>query len=201
MSTQYYNKISKLYNKRNSTERNDSFFLKEPLTQKVLSICSTLKNPKILEVGCGNGDRLKFLKKKNLKNVYGVDPTYKKLKFIRPGYAHSLPFQDKSFDLLILGFCLYFVKPSDLIKTFSEIDRVLKDKSWLLIYDFYSSVFEKKKSHNNINIYKMDYTKMFLWHPFYKLESLQKFNYDKKNKWDENNKNLSTIICLRKKFV
>jgi len=56
----------------------------------------------------------------------------------RVGTADVIPFQDKSFDIVIFGFCLYLCDRDDLFKIAAEADRVLKTPGWLLIKDFYS---------------------------------------------------------------
>lgn len=51
----------------------------------------------------------------------------------------------------------------------SNQKKVLKDNGYLIILDFYSSEHIKKKYHHLSGVfsYKMDYRKLFDWHPSY----------------------------------
>ena len=73
------------------------------------------------------------------------------------------------FDLVIMGFCFYFLEPPDLFKVVSEADRVLKDNSYLLIWDFLSpKPFKRAYSHDReIWSYHFEPTKLWLAHPGY----------------------------------
>ena len=124
----------------------------------------------ILEVGCGDGTRSKFISDLMDCNVYGIDPSQKAVKaavskgiMATEGTAEKLPYQDDKFDLLIYGFCLYLCDREDLINIAKEASRVMKDDSWLVIMDFYSDdEVENSYSHlNTIKSFKMDYRKIF----------------------------------------
>ena len=55
----------------------------------------------------------------------------------------------------------------------SEADRVLKKKGWLIIHGFFLKTSMDKFYHDfeGIRSYKMDYRKLWDWHPFYKCYS------------------------------
>jgi ubiquinone/menaquinone biosynthesis C-methylase UbiE len=150
MIKKYTLKFSKDYNSRNQKERNHKYFTSEPLVKKIISIVKNYNHKiKVLEIGCSNGDRIKYLKNLKLKNlnISGVDPA-SDFVFSKKGATYNLPFKNNTFDLVYYAFCLYMVKPEDLINTLYECNRVTKKKSWIIIYDFYSKNFIKK----NINI-------------------------------------------------
>ena len=147
MIKKYTLKFSKDYNSRNQKERDHKYFTSEPLTKKIISIVKNYNHKiKVLEIGCGNGDRIKYLKNLKLKNlnISGVDPA-SDFVFSKKGATYNLPFKNNTFDLVYYAFCLYMVKPEDLINTLYECNRVTKKKSWIIIYDFYSKNFIKKK--------------------------------------------------------
>ena len=203
MIKNYTKLLSKDYNKRNFLKSN-LYFKNEPLTLKILEkVKSFKKKINILEIGAGNCERIKYIQNlKNKKiNIIGVDPATNN-KICKRGASYELPFKNKKFDIIYFGFCLYMLKPEDLFKTLFETDRILKNNSWLIIYDFYSESFVRKNyKHLNQKIFKMDYTKIFSWHPFYKLESQIKYKFKTNNKWTDNPNNLVTIITLRKKII
>ncbi len=103
-------------------------------TQLYNLISSYVNNDsKVLDVGCAMGGFLDFLHAKGLDSLHGVDViedyvNYAKKKGdynIKLGSAESIPFEDNSFDLLVLDQVLeHLVEP---VKAFREAKRVLVD--------------------------------------------------------------------------
>ena len=104
------------------------------------------KNSKILQIGCGPEDVITHLK---TGKKYAIDPLadfYKKkfglnygnLVFLQ-GRGEELPFDDKSFDVIILANVLDHVESPE--KVLSEIKRVLKDKG---IFQFENLFYQRK---------------------------------------------------------
>ena len=128
----------------------------------------------VLEVGCGQGLRLRKLREAKGWSVIGLDPSTQAIKNLRNsgcdayvGTAENLPLPDNSVDLLIYGFCLYLCDRNDLFKIAAEANRVLKPQSWLAIVDFWSPS-ERTNSYRHLEglkSYKDDLPKMFTWHP------------------------------------
>jgi|LakMenE18May11ns_1017448.scaffolds.fasta_scaffold9815370_2 ubiquinone/menaquinone biosynthesis C-methylase UbiE len=201
MIKKYTLKFSKDYNSRNQKERDHKYFTSEPLARKIISIVKNYNHKiKALEIGCGNGDRIKYLKNLKLKNlnISGVDPASDSV-FSKKGATYNLPFKNNTFDLVYYAFCLYMVKPEDLINSLYECNRVTKKKSWIIIYDFYSKNFVKKKyKHFNTQITKMDYTKMFSWIPGYLIKNQVFFDYENNFKFTKDKEKLSTLITIKK---
>lgn len=91
------------------------------------------KEAKILDVGCGTGGTLKFLKSSGFKNAFGIDKSkiaisYCKkrgIKNVKLGNINKLDFNANTFDLVICLDVLYH-KGVDLDKSIDEIRRVLK---------------------------------------------------------------------------
>ena len=130
----------------------------------------------VLEVGCGHGSRLLYLRDKLNWSVCGLDPSTSAVDSLQErgincihGTADNLPFSNNSFDILIFGFCLYVCDSTDLFRISSEAHRVLKSNSWLAIIDFWSpSVSYNTYVHaDNVKSRKLDYTSMFTCHPDY----------------------------------
>ena len=103
---------------------------------------------KILEIGCSAGYRLNGLKKLYPNaDVYGIDPFNSAISYGKKLYPHvyfdrstadKLPYQAKQFDLVVVGFVFYVVDRELLLTSIAEIDRVLSDKGFLIIVDFFS---------------------------------------------------------------
>ena len=147
-----------------------------PLVQQILPYVES--NAKVLEIGCSSGYRLEWIKNKFGLDVYGIEPSrlaveegQKKGLKILQGTADTLPYENVFFDILIFGFCLYLCDKDDLFKIAYEADRVLKQKSFLIIYDFYSKSSRQNpyKHKEGVFTHKMDYTSLFTWHPYYTL--------------------------------
>jgi len=118
------------------------------------------KDKEVLEVACGGGMGLGYLAKE-AKKVIGGDLDKEILKYalkhyegrdkieIREFDAQNLPFEDKSFDVVIFYEAIYYLaKPEKFV---SEAHRVLKDNGVLLICtvnkdwtDFNPSPYSKK---------------------------------------------------------
>ena len=152
----------------------------DPLLVELISLKSYFESVhgggKVLEVGCGVGGRLTWLQQNMGLECYGIEPSDMAVRQantaglnVQVGTADRLPFEDKAFDVLIFGFCLYLCDRDDLFKIAAEADRVLKDKGWLLIKDFYSPTPVAKSYHHKagLNSYKMDYKTLFTWNPDY----------------------------------
>ena len=162
-------------------------FKNELLTKTILENLNN-KIANVLEVGCGDASRLFYLSKIYKKiNFFGVDPSSAALKnkkiFLKKATADKLPYKKNFFDIIIYGFCLYLTDNQDLIKIIFEADRVLKKNGIIIILDFYSkkikyNKFSHKKGHF---VRKMDYSKLFSWCPNYKILSIKKQKYEKKD--------------------
>lgn len=131
---------------------------------------------KVLEVGCGDGTRLAWLKNNLNADCCGIEPSAQAVAAARTkginvqqGTADVLPFDSQSFDIVIFGFCLYLCDREDLFRIASEADRVLRSPGWLMIMDFFSPIPRARTYHHRpgVQSYKMDYRTLFAWHPDY----------------------------------
>lgn len=147
------------------------------LFNQILEYIPNKNNVSILEIGCGNGKRLAALKQKGYE-VFGIDPSQAAINDAISnginalvGTADNLPFHDIFFDIVSFGFCLYLCDREDLFKIAAEADRVLKKGGFLFILDFYSKIpiYNNYHHYDGIKSYKMDYSKLFEWHPDYVL--------------------------------
>lgn len=113
------------------------------LTKKLFNN-STLKSGKALDIGCGKGESLNFLKENGFK-AYGLDLSKKFKIENKSNYNNTeftnwdlnneerLPFEDSYFDLILVECVLNLLDNREYI--LSEINRILSDKGLLLIND------------------------------------------------------------------
>jgi ubiquinone/menaquinone biosynthesis C-methylase UbiE len=199
------------FDRNHKTSPNEKSIHNDPVINEILKLNSNgifKDEVRLLEVGCGEGRRLEWICNNLSKQVYGLDPSEKALKTakkkgvkVKKGTADKLPFDENMFDIIIFGFCLYVCDRDDLINIVAEADRVLKNDSWLIIHDFYSEDHVKKKYHHKdgVHTYKMDYRKLFDWHPNYTCYSHQIFNHEDNTLTDNANDWISVSV-LRKKY-
>lgn len=172
---------------------------------------------KILDIGCSDGSKLNeicnFYLSKNLKTEgCGIEPSKVAIEEgtkrfpnlnLNMGFSHDLDmYTDNHFDLVILSFVFHWVDRTKLFKTFSEIDRVLKNGGRLIIQDFAPPFHCKVKYHHlpdqEVYTYKQFYWETFTASQLYSLLFLKEFQHNKKNVLD--NQNLSKIAVLEKRI-
>jgi ubiquinone/menaquinone biosynthesis C-methylase UbiE len=83
--------------------------------------------------------------------------------------AERLPFARASFELVILGFCLYLVDREDLFAVAAEVERVLAPRGHVVVFDFLPDAPHKRRyAHaEGAFSFKMDHAQMFAWNPAY----------------------------------
>lgn len=144
---------------------------------------------RLLEIGSADGWRLDRIARRWGTECCGVDPSasaiaegrarYPQLSLMQ-GTADKLPFAAGAFDTLVFGFCLYLCDPADHFRIAAEADRVLADGGWMIVYDFVPpQPWRNPYSHcAGLYSYKMDYARMFCWHPSYQLHSVSRAERD-----------------------
>ena len=170
---------------RNKYALKNKDFSDDLIVKEIISINNevdeTIEMPKnglkLLEIGCGNAGRLKYLENTIKLQCHGIEPSKKAASeanangiAVKVGTAEKLDFEDKYFDIIVYGFCLYLCDRDDLFKITKEANRVLKKKGFIIIMDFYNPWKNKKNKYihkDGVFSYKMDYKELFLWHPFY----------------------------------
>ena len=100
------------------------FDLSDPVIESVSNISRQTEYAgglKVLEIGCGEANRLAYFAKHLGADVYGLEPSSKAVELARKkgvhaehGSADTLPFDSGSFDVVIFGVCLYLCDREDL---------------------------------------------------------------------------------------
>lgn len=97
------------------------------------------KNPKVLEIGCGNGFFLKALQDRNVKEVYGVEPSSTMVKEANPHIRKRIitdvfkknQFGKESFDAVVCFHTLdHLTDPSMVV---AEMYRITKKGGYVVI--------------------------------------------------------------------
>ncbi|HYR89135.1 MAG TPA: class I SAM-dependent methyltransferase [Terriglobia bacterium] len=96
----------------------------------------------ILDIGCGKGfmlyDFMKLMPKARLAGLdiseYAVEHCVEPLKpFVRVGNARALPFEDKSFDLVIAINTIHNLPYNDCMQSVREIQRVARVHAFIMV--------------------------------------------------------------------
>jgi SAM-dependent methyltransferase len=189
---------------RNEAALRDRDWSRDPVARKVAELAGG-RGSRILEVGCGDGSRLEWLRGQG-HEVAGLDPSARAVARARErgvtavqGTADALEFADASFDFVIYGFCLYLCDDADLFRIAQQGDRVLRSPGWLLILDFDAASPLYRPYHHSPGMMsrKMNYQSMFAWHPSYSLAGYEKFDHASL-RWTDDPQEWVSLACLRK---
>lgn len=177
------------YFRRNfeQNSRNHAMAMADTRHDPVIRALVDLRPKRILEVGASNGWRLDVARLTWNAHAFGTDPSRGAVEdgherypdvMLEVGTAENLP--GRQFDCVIFGFCLYLCDRSDLFLIASEADRVLATGGYLIVYDFLPPVaYRNPYAHQpGVFSYKMDYSRLWSWHPSYALQSQETFSHD-----------------------
>ena len=168
----------------------------------------------ILEIGAGSGFPLSYLSNRLEAKSEGIEPSQKAVNFwnenkknieggiktnLKVGVSSELPYENKKFDLVVFGFCLYLVDRGDLFKSISEADRALTNNGLLAIIDFDPiKPFKNKYSHkDNIYSYKNNYPNIFLASGHYSLMYKHSFSHHDEIFHKDNNERVSLSLLYK----
>jgi len=93
-----------------------------------------IKENKILDVGTGHFRNLKLFYEVGFENLWGIDKNipeplpYKDFKtnFCKENIENGLPYEDKTFDVVLCNYVLMFISPTSLDFVLEELFRVSK---------------------------------------------------------------------------
>lgn len=146
---------------------------------------------KLVEIGCCSGYNLAFISQEFPGlSCMGVEPSEKAVKegnekyssetieIIR-GTSDELEVETNTVDIVVCGFCLYTVERSLMLRTISEIDRVLKEGGILITYDFDVPIPRIRDNvHNSlVPVFKVDLASMICSNPQYTLIEKKSFSH------------------------
>ncbi len=145
-----------------------------------------------LEFGCGAGWRTAEIKNKFNFNCYGVDPSKKAISHAKKNYP-NVNFSTGSvtkvssklygkIDIVFFGFCLFLVDQIDLFEVASITNKLLKPNGHIILMDFDTkNTYKKQFYKTNLFSHKMNFSSLFLWHPFYSICKFTSFTHKSNN--------------------
>lgn len=159
----------------------------------------------VLEIGCGNGGKLRDLCDYFNACGSGIDPSAAAIKngnklhkdlTLSLGIASDLPYNNNCFDLVYFGFCLYLLDRNDVLKAVAECDRVLKTGGFLAILDFDPTQRGKNPYLHKPGLftYKNSYSDFFIAGGHYYLVAKESFSHESRH--FDTNSNERVSICL-----
>jgi len=86
----------------------------------------------ILDAGCGEGFLVEKFRSLGYKNFSGIDKNYSS-KYVRKGEISRLPYNNKSFDVVLCLDSLQYLSFKNQEKAINEFRRVLKEKGTLIV--------------------------------------------------------------------
>lgn len=116
-----------------------------PIRKKTAAIIEEKAPGRILDICCGTGNQLKYLKKRGFQRMEGIDISLSMLSQAGKGAnsvncsagdASAMPFDKGSFDLGIISFALH-EKPKKIAHAIvEEAERVIKPGGYLVVVDY-----------------------------------------------------------------
>lgn len=121
----------------------------------------------VLEVGCGGGVQLEFLKSMGFINLTGLELgeypckiAQKKKLSVLQGNVLDMPFSDGEFDLVFTSGLLIHISPVNLLTAISEIVRC--SRKWIWGFEYYSPLLVEMPYRGEKNmLWKRNYPAMY----------------------------------------
>ncbi len=184
----------------------NSFLDRDIITRVLQSSSQNIQH--VLEIGCGNGQKLQQTVTALEAEGFGIDPSEQAILHGSRQFPHlalevataaDLPYADNSFDLVCFGFCLYLVDREDLYRVIAEADRVLKPQGYLAIIDFDPVLQHKREYHHKPGVYsyKTQYADYFTVGGHYALVSKDSFSHGNKSFTEDNDERVSVSILYK----
>ncbi len=128
------------------------------LTKRAVSLCNISKDQRVLDVGCGMGATVDFLRKEFGIEAFGIDPSEKLINLgkqqnnlpLISGRGELLPYENESFDAVFAECTLSLM--DNYQKTIQEIHRILKPEGFIIISDVFAKNPEYIEELKNINV-------------------------------------------------
>jgi SAM-dependent methyltransferase len=161
----------------------------------------------VLEIGCANARNLAWLRARSGCRGAGVDPSSEAIAEGRQmhaeldlhvGTADALPF-DRTFDVVLFGFCLYLCDRASLPRIVAEADRVLRPGGHVAIVDFDPALPHRRAYRHaaGVSTFKMDHMSLFLSFPHYSLVHKSTGSHDGPGLVDDPDERLGVWIARK----
>jgi len=122
------------------------------LRKRVVSIARCYNPETIIDICCGTGNQLKYLRNAGFTNVYGIDISPAMVKQSQNEYntikcdigdAGATNYTSNSFDMGIISFALHEKPYAEAQNIIKEATRIVRSGGYLVIVDYY---FDKSSS-------------------------------------------------------
>lgn len=164
----------KYFQRRKNSNWSDEERIEEDLPLELIKR-NNLKIKKVAEVGAYNGFRLAFLAQNYDCKSVAFEPSQKAIEDGKDRYpyitfccntASKLDADDASFDMVIVSFVFHWIDRKTLLRSASEIDRILADGGWLIISDCLVEYPQRSRYHHlqkqEVWTYKQSYEDIFI---------------------------------------
>jgi len=162
----------------------------------------------VLDIGCSHGGKCHDLATFLDAKAFGIDPSSAAIDRANQlyasgdwqvGVAHQLPYPDQSFQVVIVGFCLYLVDRIHLYRCISEVDRVLVSGGFLGIVDFHPQHPHRRPYHHvdGLYTYKSNYDQCFTATGLYTMIGKQSFSHHGPSFELDQNERISVSVCYK----
>jgi demethylmenaquinone methyltransferase/2-methoxy-6-polyprenyl-1,4-benzoquinol methylase len=121
-----------------------------PLRKNVTKQVAVSNPQKVIDMCCGTGNQIKYLRKLKIQNIIGIDISDNMLavaqknkleKYCQKQDATNTSFENECFDIAVLNFILHETKPEIAEKITAEAKRIVKKSGKIIITDY---VIDKK---------------------------------------------------------
>lgn len=151
-----------------------------PQDDQVIPALADLPVTSALEIGAGDGGRLRRLADQHGCQIEGIEASLTAVfdaeqagvqvhLGVAPDDLYTL--ESGKYDVIVIGFCMYLMSRSDLFTLAAETNRLLVDDGHLVVRDFlYPRALSKTYSHDpSRRIHKGDPSAPWTWSPQYVL--------------------------------
>ncbi|MEA4926545.1 MAG: methyltransferase domain-containing protein [Syntrophomonadaceae bacterium] len=115
------------------------------LTDAGVQYCRITSGDTVLDLGCGRGATVNYLRTKYHLTAVGIDPSAKLIEAAQDNYGYAgfflgqgeaLPFEDASFNCVLAECTLSLTDSPDAV--INQVYRVLKENGWFVVSDVYA---------------------------------------------------------------
>jgi ubiquinone/menaquinone biosynthesis C-methylase UbiE len=131
------------------------------IRKKVVNVVAEYQPAALLDICCGTGNQLKFLRKNGFQNIKGIDISKAMLQQARKGDekmicdeqdATKMKFPDNTFDMGLISFALHEKPYATAQKILAEAQRVIQTGGHLMIIDYMFDSSVKKFTKSAIHL-------------------------------------------------
>ena len=166
------------------------------ITERALSFCKFPAGAKILDIGCGSGSTVTYLRESHNLDAVGIDiEVYGKHSYVIKAHAEQLPFPDASMDGVLMECSLSLMSNQPLV--LNQCTRVLNSSGKLIVSDMYARGEAAKPDGRLGRIDKAETLVALIEASGYKVEFFEDFTHHLKTMWGQRimNEGAQSFYC------